>query len=78
MLPFVSILNLGEVIALAAVTVKAPNPQTKLARPVHAPVMDSASAIDWCVSTVHAKIWCYVVELCLSITCQAITVRQFW
>ena len=46
MLPFVSTLKWGLVMAPRAVRVNAPNPQMKPANPVHAPVMDSAELTE--------------------------------
>ena len=46
MLPFISRLKCGEVIAPNAVRVRAPNPQMKPAKPVHAPMMDSAKLTE--------------------------------
>ena len=46
MLPLVSMSKFGALIAPAAVRVKAPNPQMKPARPVHAPVIDNALFTD--------------------------------
>ena len=46
MLPFVSILKSREVTAPMTVSVNAPNLQSKPAKPVHAPVMNSAEFTD--------------------------------
>ena len=46
MLPLVSMLKCGELMAPRAVRVKAPNPQMKPAKLVYAPVMDSAELTE--------------------------------